>query len=166
MTVTDTDVKPAASEPGLTSTPTKRPGFNTATVALAAVFIAMFAFVAAVFAVGVAARAVDHANQLEDKIAAGGGAAAGPSANPSVTLTEFKIAPNALTMPASGGVIKIQNAGTAVHNLHVDTLASADIPAGASGQLEVKGLKAGTYKMWCSIVGHEGLGMTGTVTIG
>jgi plastocyanin len=130
------------------------------------VFIAMFAFLAAVFAVGIAARAVEETRQLRDSITAGGGATAGPSATPAVTLSDFTITPNAVSLPAGGGIIKIGNTGATAHNLNVGTLASPSVDPGKSGEIDVKSLKPGTYKMWCSIVGHEGLGMTGTVTVG
>ena len=93
----------------------RRPGLNTDTLALGAVFIAMFSFIAAVFAVGLAARAVDeHRNSP-----AAAGAAVSASDGVEVTLADFRIDPEPLEL-GTGSVLRVTNAGGVVHNLSVD----------------------------------------------
>lgn len=147
----------------VTTTRPGRPGLNTDTLALAGVFIAMFAFIAALVAVGLAARAID-----EHEAAAGGAAASGSSSGTSVEveLRDFAIGPAALEVPAGGTTLEVRNNGAVVHNLSVDSRASEMLQAGQSTQLDLSGLAPGTYKMRCDVPGHEAAGMTGTVTVG
>lgn len=150
--------KPRSSEPG------RRPGLNTDTLALAGVFISMFAFLAAVVAVGLAARAIDEHQPTEEASAARPASAVPSSAR--VELRDFAIGPAALRLPAGGGTVTITNNGAVVHNLSVDGRASEMLAAGGSTQLELGDLEPGTYKMRCEVPGHEAAGMTGTVTVG
>lgn len=140
-----------------------RPGLNTDTLALAGVFIAMFAFLAAIFAVGLASRAID-----EHQIVAASGTTTGASGTTGavpVVLEEFAIAPGTLDVPA-GAVLSIENQGAIVHNLSVDGAASPMIDAGETAQLDLSSLAPGTYTMRCDVPGHEAAGMTGSLTIG
>lgn len=148
--------------------PRRRPGLNTDTLALGGVFIAMFAFLAAVFAVGLAARAIDEHREVEQAIAHGALAAppGGATRRLSVTLQEFKINPTQIELPAGGAVITVANDGTVTHNLSVDGKASQMLAGGDSGQLDLTGLKPGTYEMRCDVPGHAEAGMKGTLTVG
>ena len=94
----------------------------------------------------------------------GGGGEASSSAH--VSLTEFAITPEAVTVGA-GGTIHVTNDGTAVHNLSVaDTdLRTPDIPAGETGELDVSSLEPGSYEILCLIPGHADSGMTGTLEV-
>lgn len=147
----------------VTTTP-RRPGLNTDTLALAGVFIAMFAFVAALVAVGLAARAIDEHEGLPAGATTGSGSTSAPSLE--VELRDFAIGPTALEVPAGSTTLEVRNAGAVVHNLSVDTRASDMLQAGQSTQLDLSGLAPGTYKMRCDVPGHEAAGMTGTVTVG
>ena len=158
------DTPPAAGE--VPTPPAKRQGLNTDTVALAGVFIAMFAFLAAIFAVGLATRAIDEHQDLQDAIAAGGVAAEPSGSSPNVELREFAIGPSSIEMPAGEATIAIENAGTLVHNLSVDGRASEMLAGGESGELDLSGLAPGTYTMRCDVPGHAAAGMTGTLTVG
>lgn len=85
----------------------------------------------------------------------------------SVTLSEFKLAPDTVTV-SSGGSLTVTNAGTVVHNLTIkgtDTK-TKDLQPGQSATLSLAGLKDGSYTMICSVAGHEAVGMKGTVNIG
>ena len=138
-----------------------RPGISTATLALGAIFIAAFAFLASIFAVALAARSVDeHRAAVRAIEAAGSGVAA-----PTVTLTEFSISPDPLTVPAGATALVVRNEGTVEHNLSIDGVASPMLAPGESGELDLTGLAPGTYTMVCDVAGHAGAGMTGTVTI-
>jgi FtsP/CotA-like multicopper oxidase with cupredoxin domain len=97
-------------------------------------------------------------------------AAAGASAF-DVTLSEFSIAPDMIHAPAAAPLtFEVTNAGTAVHTFAVQTDAKVyqteQIPPGSSATLSVDALDPGTYKMYCSITGHEDLGMIGELMVG
>jgi manganese oxidase len=95
---------------------------------------------------------------------AGGGSEASSSAH--VSLTEFAITPDAVTVGA-GGTIHVTNDGTALHNLAVaDTdLRTPDIAGGETGELDVSSLEPGSHEILCLIPGHADSGMTGTLTV-
>ncbi len=144
----------------------KRPGLNTDTLAMAGLFIAVFAFVAALFAVGLAARAVEEHDRLAARLEASGGrSGVEASAGETVSLTEFAISPGTLEVPA-GAVLQVQNDGTVQHNLSVDGTASSMLGAGDATQLDLSDLEPGTYTTRCDVPGHEAAGMQGTLTIG
>jgi FtsP/CotA-like multicopper oxidase with cupredoxin domain len=77
-----------------------------------------------------------------------------------VGLSEFAIEPATVEV-AKGGVLHVQNDGTAPHNLSVvDTdLKTADLAAGTAEELDVSSLAAGTYQLMCLIPGHSDAGM-------
>ena len=82
-------------------------------------------------------------------------------------LSEFAIDLSASNVTA-GGTITVRNNGTMIHNLAVrDTdLASADVSAGETTDLDVSGLEPGTYEVHCTIPGHTESGMTAQLTVG
>jgi uncharacterized cupredoxin-like copper-binding protein len=90
----------------------------------------------------------------------------GASTSAHVSLTEFAITPDAVTV-AAGGTVHLTNDGTAVHNLAVtDTdLKTPDIAAGETGELDVSSLDPGSYELLCLIPGHADSGMTASLTI-
>ena len=83
-----------------------------------------------------------------------------------VELSEFALAPAALTVPA-GGSLDVTNAGSAAHNLTVSgtDIASSDLAAGESETLDLSSLEPGEYEVICAIPGHADAGMKGTLTI-
>jgi manganese oxidase len=85
----------------------------------------------------------------------------------SVTLSEFKLTPDTVTV-SSGGSITVTNAGTTAHNLTIDgtSIHTKDLNPGESAILQLEGLKDGTYTMICSVPGHAAAGMKGTLTVG
>jgi FtsP/CotA-like multicopper oxidase with cupredoxin domain len=90
-------------------------------------------------------------------------AAGGPTA---VTLTEFAISPDEITISA-GGTLEVENAGTQIHNLRVrDTdLATPDLPGGETGALDVSSLEPGDYELYCDIAGHADAGMEASLVV-
>ncbi len=174
MTATET----TAEEATPTSTPTtgtarratvvspsagrnRRPGLNTETLALGAIFIALFSFAAAIFAIGLASRAIDEHEAVLATGGAGGGAAV---AAVDVSLTEFAIMPEALTAPA-GATLAVLNNGSVAHNLSVEGLATPDLLPDETANLDISSLAPGTYTVICAIVGHKEAGMETTLTI-
>jgi len=104
---------------------------------------------------------------------AGGGAGAGPVAAPAsfdVSLTEFAISPEMIHAPAGQDLtFSVTNDGTAPHTFAIDRgdelIETPELQPGETQALEVPALDAGEYQTLCTISGHEGLGMTGTLTI-
>jgi FtsP/CotA-like multicopper oxidase with cupredoxin domain len=123
-------------------------------LAIVGVFLAALALLATVFSVGLAARAVDKADDN------GGAKVAATGETVTVELSEFKITPAMVSAPA-GATLNVVNKGAAVHNLTIkDTdLKTADIPGGESTTLDISSLAAGDYTIFCAIPGHESSGM-------
>jgi hypothetical protein len=82
-----------------------------------------------------------------------------------VVLKEWSVTSSYIVMKAGPLEFNVDNVGEDDHNLSIkdrdDTL--ADPPAG-SGQLTVT-LAPGTYTLYCSLPGHEDLGMSTTLTV-
>jgi plastocyanin len=83
-----------------------------------------------------------------------------------VTLSEFKIAPASISVPA-GGSLNVVNGGSMIHNLSVvdQGITTPDFGAGKSVTLSLATLPAGTYTVICTIPGHEAAGMKATLVI-
>lgn len=135
------------------------PTVNARTLALGGIFIALFAFMAAVFAVALAARSID-----EHKAVSALGSA-GSTTAPTIGLAEFSVSPGEAEIPAGTSELVVQNNGSIQHNLTIEGEATPVIDGGDSATLDVSSLAPGTYKMYCSIPGHEAAGMKGSVTI-
>ena len=172
MAMTDrTGSSSPATEPGsrpAEATPPGQPaappaGSTFESLAVVAFVFGLFAMVAAVFAVGLAARAVDQANDAGSATASEAPAAEGVATS-EVSLTDFAIEPPDLTVPADT-VLQVSNDGAVVHNLAVENVSSDMFDPGASGELDLSGLEPGTYTMICEVAGHEAAGMTGTIVI-
>ncbi|MGZ6545752.1 MAG: multicopper oxidase domain-containing protein [Actinomycetota bacterium] len=101
----------------------------------------------------------------------GGEQAAAAPVKVQVELSEFKIDPSAITVPAGQPVeFKVMNMGTTQHSFAVDvggkTYATALIEANATAELPVPALAAGTYTAYCTVPGHKDLGMVATIVAG
>jgi manganese oxidase len=85
-----------------------------------------------------------------------------------VTLSEFTITPKEISLPAEGGVMRVTNTGTSVHNLSIPQLGlnTGDIQPGASTTVKVAHRAPGAYAVNCDIVGHIANGMTASLMIG
>jgi FtsP/CotA-like multicopper oxidase with cupredoxin domain len=102
----------------------------------------------------------------------GGEAGAGGPAPVSlaVSLTDFALHPDRLSAPAGTELtISVTNEGQAPHDLAVDTGAGVkrtpQLQPGDSATLVVPALEPGEYRIFCSIPGHEDLGMVGSLTV-
>jgi FtsP/CotA-like multicopper oxidase with cupredoxin domain/plastocyanin len=93
--------------------------------------------------------------------------AALPAGGVQVSLQEFAIAPEMINAPA-GGTLVVSNAGGVEHNLRVKgtSLKTQQLKPGASDTIDLKGLKVGTYEVFCEVAGHEGLGMKAMLHVG
>lgn len=147
-----------APEPTPRPAPQRRPGLNTDTIALGALFVAVFAFLAAIFAVALAARAAEDDG--------GGGGAAAPAGAVEVDLMEFMIMPEEVSVPAGTANLHVVNTGSVEHNLAVDGGNETPmLAAGEEADLDIGGLEPGTYDLICTVAGHVESGMTGTLTV-
>lgn len=84
-----------------------------------------------------------------------------------VALTEFSITPGEIVVPAGQPVrFEIANTGTVPHDLAIeDVAASEQIAGGEATVLELDPLPAGTYRLLCTVAGHDAAGMTGTLRV-
>ncbi|HET6951074.1 MAG TPA: cupredoxin domain-containing protein [Acidimicrobiales bacterium] len=152
--------RPDAPAPGGGARPA---GTTFESLAVVGFVFGLFAMVVALFALGLAARAVDEARSGGDEPAAPAGGSA-PSAVSAVSLADFSIDPADVTV-AQGTVLDVSNDGAVVHNLAVDGVATDMLDPGAGGELDLGGLAPGTYRMICEVPGHEAAGMHGTLVV-
>ncbi len=84
-----------------------------------------------------------------------------------VSLSEFAITPASISVP-TGGKLVVTNAGSVVHNLNISgsKAKTKDLAAGDSATLDLKGLKAGHYTVYCAVSGHKEAGMQAMLMIG
>lgn len=137
----------------------KSSGTNFESLALAGFVFGLFAMVIAVFAVGLAARAV------KDSGGGGGGGSSAPAeSSAEVTLADFSIDPDTLAV-TSGATISLVNNGAVQHDLVVDTQASPMLEPGGEAVMELTDVAPGVYDMYCSVPGHREAGMEGTITV-
>lgn len=128
-------------------------GFGTMMFTVLTVVLAFAALV-------VAGQALSKSKDAEETAALGGSGTA-------VSLKEFAITPD-MVDAAKDSVLAVSNDGTVVHNLAIKGTdkKTADLKAGEKASLDLSGLKAGNYTIYCAIPGHEGAGMKGMLMIG
>lgn len=93
-------------------------------------------------------------------------AAAGAPTSVPVALSEMAIEPGAITV-AAGGTLQVANEGSIPHNFTIvdQDLATGDIAGGETAELPLSDLPAGTYRILCTVPGHEAGGMTADLTV-
>jgi FtsP/CotA-like multicopper oxidase with cupredoxin domain len=96
-----------------------------------------------------------------------GGSEGAPAGATQVSLSEFAISPESITVP-SGGELAVNNAGKVDHNLTIEgtDIQSAQLKGGETTVVDVADLEDGSYTAFCSIAGHREAGMTATLTVG
>ena len=84
-----------------------------------------------------------------------------------VSAKEFAFTPSTLTMKAGEPTdVVLKNDGSIEHDFSVpDAGFKLAVAAGDTGDLLLKIAKPGTYQFHCSVPGHEGAGMKGTITV-
>ncbi|MCA1572737.1 MAG: cupredoxin domain-containing protein [Chloroflexi bacterium] len=94
-----------------------------------------------------------------------------PSADAlAVSVADFMIDPADLEVAGATVTIDVTNDGPTPHNLTIRDadgevlLATADLGAGETETI-TGDLEAGDYTIFCSLAGHESLGMSGTLTV-
>ena len=85
-----------------------------------------------------------------------------------ISETEYEIAPPDPTVKAGSVTFEVTNDGSTIHDLEIEgdgvEEKTATIQPGDSDSLTVD-LQPGSYKLYCTIDGHEDLGMTGELTV-
>ena len=94
-------------------------------------------------------------------------ATTGEAVEVQIELSEFAISPSDITVPAGTPVtVSVTNTGAAPHDFTIDGLTATEvIDDGGSAVLEAEPLEPGVYPVLCAVTGHEGAGMTGTLTV-
>ncbi|MCJ7671418.1 MAG: multicopper oxidase domain-containing protein [Acidimicrobiia bacterium] len=111
-------------------------------------------------ALAVAGKALSNSEDAQDTAALGG-------SGTKVGLTEFALSPEDVNAEPDS-TIAVSNDGTVEHNLAIqgtDTK-TANLKPGEKASLDLGGLKAGHYTIFCTIPGHEAAGMKGMLMIG
>jgi plastocyanin len=100
-------------------------------------------------------------------IAASSTTAPSSPAEASVTLSEFSISPMEVVVNV-GGVLVIGNTGSVEHDLRIEgtDLVSPLIAPNGVERLDLAGLDSGTYRIFCTVAGHEPAGMTASLVVG
>jgi plastocyanin len=101
-----------------------------------------------------------------------GGEASAPAGGDAlaVTVSDFMIDPSDLEVAGTTVTIDVVNDGPTPHNLSVRdadgevVMATADLSTGDSETITAE-LEPGDYTIFCSLAGHESLGMSGTLTV-
>ncbi|MGH2454099.1 MAG: cupredoxin domain-containing protein [bacterium] len=102
----------------------------------------------------------------------GGGQQGGTTTTPpaattvTVTETEFKFEPQAMTAKAGQVTFEVKNSGAVEHNFIIEGT-DVKLEGIQPGQTKTATapLAAGSYKVLCTIPGHQEAGMTGTLAV-
>ena len=87
-----------------------------------------------------------------------------------IHVRDFTLDPKTITSSGSAVALAVTNDGPTVHNVTIRDsagtvlAATKDLKAGQSETLSVQ-IPPGTYVMYCSLPGHESLGIKGTLTV-
>lgn len=98
--------------------------------------------------------------------AASASATAAEPARATLHLSEFAYTPATLELPAGRAItLTVVNDGVVDHDLVISELGGqlVRVRGGKSATISLKPLRAGTYRMLCSIPTHSDLGMIGTI---
>jgi uncharacterized cupredoxin-like copper-binding protein len=97
-------------------------------------------------------------------------APAGSTSVTAITERDFRFDTPDVTVSCSPQSLAVMNAGPTVHDLTIRDAAGTvlgetdDLKSGASETITVD-LPAGAYTIFCSLPGHESLGLRGTLTV-
>jgi plastocyanin len=93
-----------------------------------------------------------------------------PDVAASIQVLDFKLNPGTVTVQGSTLALTVMNAGPTVHNVTVRDAAgnvlfgSKDLREGETDTV-THAIAPGTYVLFCSLAGHESLGVKGTLTV-
>jgi plastocyanin len=95
-----------------------------------------------------------------------------PLARMKVVAREFSLTLSRQAVPAGTVAVELDNHGDDPHDLRVESAAGAlagfNFPLTKPGTFSTRRLELGpgTWKLYCTLEGHEALGMSATVTVG
>jgi uncharacterized cupredoxin-like copper-binding protein len=92
-------------------------------------------------------------------------ATVGAASKVSVKASEFKYSLSKKSVGKGKVTFTIKNSGHVKHDFKINGKKSKTLAAGKSTTFSVTFKKAGKYKYQCTIDGHAGLGMKGTLTV-
>lgn len=93
-----------------------------------------------------------------------------PTDTVTISVADFMIEPDDVTATGPTIAFDVINDGPTPHNFTIrneageTVAATTDLSVGEAELLEVE-LKPGTYTIFCSLAGHESLGMSGTLAV-
>lgn len=159
MTVLDQPAAPSAPEGNSGNTDNSNTTGGLVFVGMAGLLIALVATVVIIGLIGL----------LRDENTGGGGGGGDAAAGPAllaVNLSEFAIS-GELSAPPGEVSLLVTNNGSQQHNVVVrETGAETPIlNGGATATLDLGTLDAGTYELFCSVVGHVESGMVASLEI-
>ena len=99
-----------------------------------------------------------------------GGAAASSAASTAIHVRDFTLDPLAVSSTGGSVSLAVTNDGPTIHNVTIRDAsgtiiaATKDLQPGTSETLSTK-LAPGSYILFCSLPGHESLGIKGTLTV-
>ena len=99
-----------------------------------------------------------------------GAPAVSPDVSATIQVLDFKLDPSSLSVTGTTLALAVTNAGPTVHNVTVRDAAgtvlfgSKDLREGES-ETVTHAIAPGTYVLFCSLAGHESLGIKGTLTV-
>ena len=99
-----------------------------------------------------------------------GSAAATADVEATIKVLDFKLEPSTVSVTGSTLWLAVTNAGPTVHNVTVRDAAgsvlfgTADLREGESETI-VRSIAPGEYIFFCSLAGHESLGIKGTLIV-
>lgn len=85
-----------------------------------------------------------------------------------VVASEFSFSPSSITVTKGETVsLTFRNTGKFAHNLTIQGLgvATKTIAGGESDSVEFTAAQAGTFAYYCSVDGHRGMGMEGSLEV-
>ena len=96
--------------------------------------------------------------------------AASPDVSATIQVLDFKLNPSTLTVTGTTLALAVTNAGPTVHNVTVRDAAGTVLFGGRDlreGESETvtHAIAPGTYVLFCSLAGHESLGIKGTLIV-
>lgn len=105
-----------------------------------------------------------------------GGSSATPTPEPTpepaaaaieVIGNQFKYDPAEVTIPSAGSsTIRLVNKDVVEHDYTIDELEiSIKAAVGGSGEATLTDVAPGTYKVYCTVPGHEAAGMVGSLVV-